>query len=185
MRHVLPALAVLLLLVTPASAQDFQKGLEATKRGDYTAALREFRPLAEQGNAIAQFNLGILYGNGQGVPQDYAEAAKWYRLAAEQGLAEAQYNLGVSYDIGPGVPQDYAEAAKWYRLAAEQGLAEAQYNLGVLYDIGRGVPKDYVLAYMWLNLGGASPPFVKYLMTPSDISMAQRMAREWLEAHPQ
>ncbi len=149
MRHVLPALAVLLLLVTPASAQDFQKGLEATKRGDYTAALREFRPLAEQGNAIAQFNLGILYGNGRGVPQDYAEAAKWYRLAGAQGLAEAQYNLGV------------------------------------LYDFGRGVPKDYVLAYMWLNLGGASPPFVKYLMTPSDISMAQRMAREWREAHPQ
>ena len=78
----------------------------------------------------AQYNLGIMYYNGQGVPQDYAEAVKWYRLAADQGDAYAQYNLGVMYDNGEGVPQDYKEAVKWYRLAAEQGHAKAQYNLG-------------------------------------------------------
>jgi TPR repeat protein len=62
---------------------------------------------------LAQYNLGLMYGKGWGVPQDYAEAAKWYRRAAEQGYAKAQYNLGVMYYNGEGVPQDYAEAVKW------------------------------------------------------------------------
>ena len=96
-------------------------------------------PAAEQGLATAQYNLGVMYGTGEGVPQDDAEAIRWYRLAAEQGLATAQYNLGVMYDDGLGVPQDDAEAIRWYRLAAEQGLATAQYNLGVMYSTGRGV----------------------------------------------
>ena len=60
---------------------------------------------AEGGNPKAQFNLGVAYGKGEGVPQDYAESMKWYRMAAEQGLAEAQNNLGVAYETGQGVPQ--------------------------------------------------------------------------------
>ena len=69
-------------------------------------------PLAQQGNPIAQFNLGAMYSNGEGVAQDYKEAFKWYQLAAEQGVAQAQYNLGVMYSKGRGVPQDDQEAAK-------------------------------------------------------------------------
>jgi len=65
---------------------DFQKGLEAAQRGDYVTALREWTPLAEQGDASAQYNLGVMYGNGQGVPQDYKAALEWYTLAAEQGM---------------------------------------------------------------------------------------------------
>ena len=72
------------------------------------------RILAEEGNPIAQYNLGLMYDNGEGVPQDYAEAMRWYRLAAEQGCADAQYELGYMYENGLGVPQDYAEAAHWY-----------------------------------------------------------------------
>jgi TPR repeat protein len=78
-RRILPVFAVLLLLVTPAGAQYFQKGLEAYNRGDYATALREWRPLAAQGHARAQYNLGFMYASGQGVPQDYAEAVKWFR----------------------------------------------------------------------------------------------------------
>ncbi|MBM3508219.1 MAG: SEL1-like repeat protein, partial [Alphaproteobacteria bacterium] len=74
-----------LLLALPAAGQDFDKGLEAYGRGDYAAALKEWRPLAEQGDAIAQALLGFMYAEGQGVPQDHAEAVKWYRRAAEQG----------------------------------------------------------------------------------------------------
>ena len=74
MKRILPALAVLLLLVTPAVAQDLQKGLEAAERGDYATALREWRPLVEQGYAPAQVKLGLMYYDGHGVPQDYAEA---------------------------------------------------------------------------------------------------------------
>ena len=94
---------------------------------------RETLQLAERENAQAQFNLGMMYENGQGVRQDDAEAVKWYRLAAEQGYAPAQSNLGVMYENGQGVRQDDAEAVKWYQQAAAQGLAEAQSNLGVMY----------------------------------------------------
>jgi TPR repeat protein len=83
LRPMLIAIAVsLAALSTPASAQDFQRGLEAYVRGDFATALREWRPLAEQGLADAQFNLGFMYRNGDGVPQDDTEAVRWYRLAA-------------------------------------------------------------------------------------------------------
>ena len=75
---------VFLLALVPAYGQDFQKGLDAARNGDYATALRELRPLAEQGHAIAQYNLGVMYEFGHGVAQDYAEAVKWWRLAAEQ-----------------------------------------------------------------------------------------------------
>jgi TPR repeat protein len=82
---------------------DFEKGLKAYQSGDYQTALHEWRPLAEQGDAKAQNNLGVMYEKGLGVPQDYAEAVKWYRKAAEQGDARAQNNLGVMYAAGRGV----------------------------------------------------------------------------------
>ena len=72
-----------------ALAQDFGAGLEAYNAGNYEAALEEWRPLAEQGDAGAQYNLGFMYSNGEGVPQDYAEAAKWYRMAADPGAARS------------------------------------------------------------------------------------------------
>ena len=103
-------------LTAPAWA-GFDEGMAAHKRGDYATALSEFRPLAERGVAEAQFNLGVMYDTGRGVPQDYAEALKWYRKAAGQGNAGAQYNLGIMYEKGRGVPQDYAKAVKWSRTA--------------------------------------------------------------------
>jgi len=93
---------------------------------------------ANKGDAAAQFNLGVMYDEGDGVPEDDAEAVKWYRKAADQGLAEAQSNLGLMYANGKGVPEDDAEAVKWYREAADQGLAGAQTNLGLMYANGRG-----------------------------------------------
>jgi TPR repeat protein len=89
---------------------DFQKGLTAAQSGDYVTALREWTPLAKQGNADAQFNLGLLYKNGWGVPQDDKTAVKWWKLAAEQGDSGAQYNLGFMYYNGKGVPQNYRSA---------------------------------------------------------------------------
>ena len=75
------------------------------------------RKHADQGFAEAQFSLGFMYENGQGVPQDDAQAVSWYRKAADQGLANALYNLGFMYSIGFGVPQDHAQAASWFRRA--------------------------------------------------------------------
>ena len=110
-------------------ADDLQDGMEAAKRQDYKTAHRLWLPLADQGNAIAQYNLGAMYAKGQGVPKDYKEAVKWFRLAAEQRNAIAQYNLGLMYVNGQSAPKDYKEAVNWYRLAAEQGNVKAQYNL--------------------------------------------------------
>ncbi len=178
-------------LTAPAWA-GFDVGVAAYDRGDYATALREWRPLAEQGDAEAQNSLGYMYSHGEGVTQDHAEAAKWYRKAAEQGLALAQYNLGLAYDNGQGIPQDYAEAMKWFRKAAEQGYAKAQYSLGVIYGYGEGTPQDYAHAYMWFKLAVSRLPpgegrviavkardIAAMRMTPAQISEAQKLAREW------
>ena len=109
--------------------------------GQDAASLTELRRRAEQGDSSAQYNLGVIYLNGKGVPQDYSEAVSWFRKAAEQGVAGAQYNLGLMYANGHGVPQDYQEAVSWFRKAAEQGKASAQHNLGVMYHNGQGVPQ--------------------------------------------
>ncbi|HHF0499545.1 TPA: tetratricopeptide repeat protein, partial [Haemophilus influenzae] len=101
--------------------QQFQQGLTAYEQSNYQTAFKLWLPLAEQGNAKAQYNLGVMYGNGRGVKQDYFKAVNWYRKAAEQGHADAQLNLGYMYEKGRGVKQDDFEAVKWYRQAAEQG----------------------------------------------------------------
>ncbi len=170
----------------------FNAGVTAYKLGDYATALREWRPLAKQGNAKAQYNLGHMYRYGLGVPQDDAEAWGWWRKAAWQGNAGAQSNLGVMYRKGQGVPQDDAEAVGWWRKAAEQGHATAQYNLGFMYGKGLAVPQDYVQVNMWFNLAASRfPPgedrdrvvknrdIIAKMMTPAQISEAQKLAREW------
>ena len=92
-----------------------------------------WRPLAEQGDPVAQIRIGGLYADGDGVPRDYLEASKWFRRAAELGSARAQFNLGSLYYSGQGVAQNFTEAIKWYRLAAENGSADAQFKLGAIY----------------------------------------------------
>ena len=118
-------LAVLLGSVGTSWGADFNKGLAAVKGGDYATVLREWKPLAEQGDASAQYGLGQMYRKGLGVLQNDKTAVKWYTLAAEQGNARAQHNLGFMYDEGKGVLQDYKTAVEWYTLAAEQGDADA------------------------------------------------------------
>ena len=174
-------------LAAPAWA-GFDEGLAAYKRGDYATALREFRTLAQQGEAKGQNGLGVMYARGQGVAQDDVEAVKWYRKSAEQGYASAQNNLGFMYSKGQGVAQDEAEAVKWHRKAAEQGHASAQYNLGVMYVTARDVTRDYIQAHMWLALAASlgNDLAVKYLgtiakrMTSGQIADAQRLASEWM-----
>jgi TPR repeat protein len=124
----------------------------AYQQGDYATALRVFRSRAEQGDAIAQRRLGIMYEKGESVPQNYGEAAKWYRKAADQGDAVAQALLGNNYRTGRGVPQNYGEAVQWYRKAADQGFAQAQTTLGAQYVNGQGVTRNYGEAVKWFRL---------------------------------
>ncbi len=114
-------IALMLALATPSEAQDFDAGKQAYERGKYAAALSEWRPLAEQGHAQAQYNLGVMYLIGNGVAQDNAEAMKWYHKAAEQEVAFAQHMLGFMYARGLGVAQDLIQAHMWSNLAAGQG----------------------------------------------------------------
>jgi len=114
-------------------------------------AFRWFQLGAEQGNALAQFNLGTMYFKGRGVPQDDQEAMKWFRLAAEQGYAFAQNNLGFMYGNGKGVPKDYVRAHMWATLAAAQGRK----NAVELCDL------------------------LEKRMTPGQLAEAQHRAREW------
>jgi len=107
-------------------------------------------PQSEQ-NANTQYNRGVLYHNGQGVPQDYVQARQWYEKSAAQGNAHAQANLGALYHGGQGVQQDYALARQWYEKAAAQGNATAQANLGRLNRHGLGMPQDYAQARQWFE----------------------------------
>ena len=121
------------------------------KQKDFKAMLAILQPLAEQGDAIAQFLLGGVYEDGLGVKQDDFEAVKWYRKAADKGDAKAQASLGRMYSEGRGVKQDDVEAMKWYRKTAEQGNANAQALLGFAYLLGKGVQFNKSLAKEWLG----------------------------------
>jgi TPR repeat protein len=148
------AVAALMLAVSFAgsvAAGPIEDAGAAYTKGDYTTTLRLLRPLAEQGDAVAQVNLGFMYEKGQGVPQDYAAAMSWYRRPAEQGDALAQHNLGLMYANGRGVPQDYIIGHMWLNLAAASGDKNAVTN------------RDRVAA----------------LMTPTQVAEAQKLAREW------
>ncbi len=137
-------------LAAPAWA-DFQAGLDAYLRSDYAPALREWRPLAEQGDADAQYRLGVMYANRDGVTQDYVQAGQWYEKAAAQGNTIAQYNLGRLYSKGYGVPKDYVQAYKWYSLAGANGHRKA----------------------------AAYRDRLARRMTHAQMAEAQRLAREW------
>ena len=150
---------VLTLLTLPAFAGDFEDGAAASDRGDYATALRLWQPLAEQGNAGAQYNLGQMYRQGKGVAQDYKEALKWFRLAAAQGVAEAQYNLGVMYAKGDGVAPDYVRAHMWSNLAASAFTGEKAKTAANNRDM------------------------IAEKMTPTQIEKAQEMARRCEASH--
>ena len=179
-------LALLLGSAGVSFAQDWEKGVEAYQQGDFATAAQWFRKSAERGDAMAQYSLGVMYDNGQGVTRDYKEAAQWYRKSAEQGVSQAQYNLGGMYYSGQGVIQDYKEAVAWFRKSAEQGVARAQFALGLMYVTGQGVLQDNVYAHMWWNIAALTGhadatknrDIVAERMTAEDISKAQELARE-------
>ena len=144
--HLVGTVLLLSLVLTLRAWSGWDEWVGAYNRGDYATAVRELLLLAQGGNAGAQVNLGLMYYNGQGVPQDYTQAIQWFRRAADQGNANAQVNLGVMYRDGHGVLQDYALAMQWFRRAADQGNAYAQNHLGGMYANGQGVPQDYTQA---------------------------------------
>lgn len=141
----------------PASASPNDDGWSAIERGDYPRALELLRPLAEQGDPVAQVMVGVLYQRGLGVTQNYDEARKLFLLSAEKGNLQASVEIGLMYAFGLGVTRDYKEAKKWWRPAAEKGYGAAQINLGNMYQHGTGVTQDMTRAYMWYDLAASQP----------------------------
>jgi uncharacterized protein len=139
-----------------AAAGQLKDGLTASARGDYAEAMRLLRPLAEQGDPNAQTVIGLLYGNGRGIPKDYGQALAWFRKAAEQGYEAAQNDLGVMYALGQGAPQDYVQAYMWFDLAASHA-SDAETRDKAVKN------RDEAAAEM----------------TPDQISEAQRSAQAW------
>jgi len=191
-RNLLGALAVAAALCAPAAAGPLEDANDAYHEKAYAKAAELWRPLAEKGDAAAQFSLGTLYAEGKGVEQNDATAFLWFQRAANQGDATAQYNMGASYAEGAGIGKSYVDAAKWFRRAADQGMAFAQLNLGLLYAAGNGVPQDNVEAFKWLELAFAGLPAggarmdvaramtdVSAKMTRDELIEAKQRQRAW------
>lgn len=172
-----------LSIVAPVMAASLEDAVAAYRRADYATAFQVYHALADQGFALAQFNLGLMYANGQGVAKDETEAGKWYRLAADQGRSDAHYQLGHLF-----YQQDsYAEALKWFLLAAEQGRPDAQSNLGVMYAEGQGVARNEIEALMWFILAAEqnnkdaieNRDNAVSTMSAAQIAAAKQLARDW------
>lgn len=135
-----------------AAAQGHDRAKEASKMFQKIASLVRS---ANMGDVQAQYDLGKLYYNGDGVDRDYVAAHGWFELAADQGNADAQYHLGVQYHLGQGIKIDYVKAFEWYEKAALQGNIEAQFCLGELLYMAKGVEKSFKKAHEWLEKAAA------------------------------
>ena len=186
------AFAVATVFGAPAMAGPYEDGLAAYNERFYAKAAELWQPLAEKGNAAAQYHLATLYAEGKGVEKNDATAFKWFMRAAELGDAAAQYDVGTSYFSGTGVQKNDAEAAKWFLRAANQGMEFAQLNMGLLYAAGSGVPQDNIEAFKWLELAFFSLPAggprsdvaramtdVAEHMTREQIAEAKQRERGW------
>ena len=138
-----------------AALAGLDEGLDALRRNDFAAAANELRPLAERGDAEAQYRIGLMYEYGKGYPQDKTQGIVWFKKSAAQNHAAAQTELGIIYATGDGVKQDDAQAVAWFQKGSSLGNATAQYNLGLWYAKGQGVKLDNAKAIEWWRKAGA------------------------------
>jgi hypothetical protein len=155
LRFTIPLVLSFVFLATPTWS-DYKAGEDAYNRGDFATALREWRPLAEQGHAGAQYYLGMFYDFRKGVPQDFAMARQWYEKAAAQGHAGAQNNLGGLYEFGHGVTRDDVLAYMWYSIAAAQSVEDE-----------------------WRDLAAENRDEIAAHMTSVQIAEGKKRARQW------
>lgn len=149
---------LLALLLLPATAalgwkqtdiDEARPAQSAYIAGDYAKAAIIFSELASRGNAVAQFNLGIMYAEGQYVGKSSMESIKWYQLAAAQGYPDAQYKLGIFYREASSLVQDYPEALHQFRMAADQGNTLAMLQIASMHMQGQGTMQNEAEAVRW------------------------------------
>ena len=146
--------AFVLALACPAHAA-LQDGLDALRRGDYEAAARTLKPLADRGDPEAQYRVGLMYEYGKGFPLDKTEAAMWIHRAAGQNHPAAQTELGILLTLGEGIAKDDGQAVEWFRKGANQGNATAQYNLALLLAKGVAGKPDLPQVIAWFQKAAA------------------------------
>ena len=146
------AIVVILVAAFVFGQSPLDKALEEYKMGNFHGAFDLWNRLAKDGDVRALDNLGIMFHEGQGVPQNFAEALSLFHRAALKGLPDAQLHLARMYDFGEGVASDLSESVRWYRMAAEHGNVQAQRNLGIMYQQGQGLPVNLATALHWLTL---------------------------------
>jgi cell division septation protein DedD len=150
-RKHLVAAAMLIWAASPVPAQSVKAGIEAWQRSDYSGAVAIWRPLAEKGDADAEFNLGQAYRLGRGVPTNLSAAKTWFERAAGQGHVDAETTLGLLlFQNG-----DQAEGLKWLKKAADQGEPRALLVYGTALVNGDSVPQDPVLGYAFVSRAAA------------------------------
>lgn len=140
--------AAVLFLSVPATA-DFDHGVRALQAGDFDGARTQFAALADAGDHLAEFMLGVMAENGFGQDRDVAGAAEWYRKSSDGGVASASFNLALLYQVGAGVDQDMEEAGRLLNHAAEAGHGKAMHNLGRLHEEGAFGAPDLAEAWLW------------------------------------
>ena len=182
-KRTIAAVVLASAFAAPVAAGTFEDAVDANARGDYAKALRLICPLANDGVAVAQFNLGLMYLTGHGVQQDDAAAALWFRKAAEQGYVFAQSNLGAQYRYGRGVTQDHTEAVMWFRKAADQGDGIAEFLLGDQYANGAGVPLDYGESANWFRKAAEHDHRVAKLYLGVMYSEGRGVQQDYVRAH--
>jgi uncharacterized protein len=151
-------------------------------------SLDALKARAKQGDAIAQFNLGVAYHVGKGVPRDDEEAVKWMQNAAAQGYAPAQsklglHYLGIAYNEDKRGPPDDGEGVKWMRQAAEQGYAVAQYGLADAYLEGKGVPRNDGEGVKWLQKAAAQGAAMAQYALGGAYERGDGVPRDYLKAY--
>jgi TPR repeat protein len=133
----------MLVLCSIAFGGTFDDAIAAYNKQSYIEALNLFYVLAKEGDNKAQYNVALMYENGQGVKADINQARQWYEKAAKGGNAKAAYNLARLYQSLEGkVPHAIEMARYWYEKAVDGGISQAYNNLATLYLEGKGVPKD-------------------------------------------
>jgi len=183
--RVLALLILVFGLVAPAAAAELDEAVAAARGGEYATALRRLSPLAEKGDARAQFDIGFMHAYGWGLQRNPAEALTWYRKAADQGLAVAQHFIGLAHVNGDGARLDDAEGARWFARAAAQGFAQAQYMIGLMTLDGRGVPKNSVQGYAFMVMAGrggvrsAARIVQNVKLTEAERAQAQEIIAHW------
>ena len=157
-RAALMASVAISVMARTAIAEPLEDARAAYQHGDFATAYKTFRSLADQGNAAAQTNLGVMYGSGDGVPQSFSDALKWFHKAADQGDAAAQFNLGLLYRDGKGVTRNYVLAYMWFELAVSQFPPSQVESRGSALK---------------------ARDFVAFKLSTTQIAKAQKLAREW------